>query len=261
MKPKALILTGNGLNTEKEIEYSLRTAGAQTKIATIYELLDRDVNLKDYQMLAVCGGFSDGDDLGAGVATAEKLGKMRDEMGRFFEGDTLTYGVCNGFQILVKMGTFNDGKKRGVTLTNNDAGFFYDGWVRLKTDPNSRCVFTKGLNDLYLPVRHGEGKFVTANDEVLERLRANGQIVIRYVDSRGNVASKFPENPNGSIDGIAGVCDRTGRIFGTMPHFEAFNRMTNHPQYSRLKRNLGAAVDELEPDGIKLFRNMVAYFV
>lgn len=147
-----------------------------------------------------------------------------------------------------------------MTLTNNDAGFFYNGWVNLKVDSNSRCIFTKGLGDLYLPVRHGEGKFVTANDEALERLRSNGQVVMRYVDSRGNVATKFPENPNGSVDGIAGICDKTGRIFGTMPHFEAFSHMTNHPQYGRLKRIRGADVDYMEPDGIKLFRNAVAYF-
>ncbi|MBI2085429.1 MAG: phosphoribosylformylglycinamidine synthase subunit PurQ [Candidatus Aenigmarchaeota archaeon] len=261
MKPNALIITGNGLNTEKEIDYSLRTAGAQTKIATIYELLDNDVNLKDYHMLALCGGFSDGDDLGAGVATAKRLGKLDDELREFYRRDTLIYDVCNGFQIAVKLGAFDDeNSQRDVTLTNNDAGFFYNGWVHLKVDPNSKCVFTRGLDNLYLPVRHGEGKFVGANDEAIERLRRNGQVVMRYVDDRGNVATRFPDNPNGSIDGIAGICDKTGRIFGTMPHFEAFNHMTNHPQYTRLKRHFGRAADELEPDGIKLFRNMVGYF-
>ncbi len=260
MQPNALVVTGNGLNTENELEYSLRTAGAQTRIATIYELLDGDAALADYQILAICGGFSDGDDLGAGVATAKRLRKLYDELREFHARDTLTYGVCNGFQILEKMGAFSEGEERDVTLTYNDSGFFYDGWVRLRVDPNSRDVATKGLNDLYLPVRHGEGKFVADSPKTLQRLRSNGQVAMRYVDSRGNVATQFPENPNGSVDGIAGICDKTGRIFGTMPHFEAFNRMTNHPQYPRLKRRFGKATDELEPDGIKLFRNMVAYF-
>lgn len=261
MTPKALILTGNGLNTEKELEYSLRTAGARTRIATIYELLDHDVTLRDYQMLAVCGGFSDGDDLGAGVATAQRLRKLDDELQEFYARDTLIYDVCNGFQIAVKLGAFNDeNSQRDVTLTNNDSGFFYDGWIHLNVNPNSRCVFTKGLDDLYLPVRHGEGKFVTANPEALQKLHANGQVVVQYVDKKRNVATQFPENPNGSVDGIAGICDKTGRIFGTMPHFEAFNRMTNHPHYTRMRRMMGALVEDLEPDGIKLFRNAVAYF-
>ncbi|MBI4177329.1 MAG: phosphoribosylformylglycinamidine synthase subunit PurQ [Candidatus Aenigmarchaeota archaeon] len=257
---KALILTGNGLNTEKELDYSLRAAGAKTRITTLYELLDGDVDLEDFQMLALCGGFSDGDDLGAGVATAKRLGKAGDEMRRFFERDTLTYGVCNGFQILIKMGAFSSGAQRDATLTYNDSGFFYDGWVRLRVNPDSRCVFTKDLDGLYLPVRHGEGKFVTRDDEALQRLRANGQVAIQYVDRNGRVAAKFPDNPNGSVDAIAGICDTTGRIFGTMPHFEAYNHPTNNPQYTRLKRNLGELADGMEPDGIKLFRNAVAYF-
>lgn len=260
MKPNALILTGNGLNTEKELDYSLRAAGATARIATLYELVDGDVDLGDYQMLAICGGFSDGDDLGAGVATAKRLGEAGDEMRRFFDRDTLTYGVCNGFQILVKMGVFNDGARRDLTLTYNDAGFFYDGWVRLKADPDSRCVFTKGLGALYLPVRHGEGKFTTKDDPTLQRLHSNGQVAMQYVDAQGNTATKFPENSNGSVDAVAGVCDKTGRIFGTMPHFEAFNSITNHPHYTRMKREIGAGVDDVEPDGIKLFRNMVSYF-
>ncbi|MBI3413436.1 MAG: phosphoribosylformylglycinamidine synthase subunit PurQ [Candidatus Aenigmarchaeota archaeon] len=261
MEPKALILTGNGLNTEKELDYSLRKSGARTRIATIYELLDRDVTLRDCQILAICGGFSDGDDLGAGVATAKRLGKLDEELHEFYARDTLIYDVCNGFQIAAKLGVFNNEDSQiDATLTSNDAGFFYDNWVRLKVNPNSRCVFTKGLDGLYLPVRHGEGKFVTASPEALQRLHANGQVVMQYVNRHGDVAAQFPENPNGSVDAIAGICDKTGRIFGTMPHFEAFNHMTNHPHYTRMKREMGAGVDDMEPDGIKLFKNMVAYF-
>ncbi|MFH0889674.1 MAG: phosphoribosylformylglycinamidine synthase subunit PurQ [Candidatus Aenigmatarchaeota archaeon] len=260
MRPNSLIITGNGLNTEKEIDYSLRVAGANTRIASLYELLDNDLNLKDYKILALCGGFADGDDLGAGVATSQRLKKVWNELQEFFERDTMTYGTCNGFQILLKAGVLNENGKRDVTLTYNDSGFFYNGWVRLKANKDSQCVFTRGMEDIYLPVRHGEGKFVVANDTVRQRLHRNGQIAIRYVDEQGDIATKFPENPNGSVDGIAGVCNTKGNVFVTMPHFEAFNDITNHPHYSALKRRFGKAADEIEPDGKKGFKNYVEHF-
>ncbi len=260
MKPNSLIITGNGLNTEKEIDYSLRTAGTNTRIATLYELLDGDVGLRDYQILAICGGFSDGDDLGAGVATAIRLKKVWNELLEFFERDTLTYGTCNGFQILLKAGVFNEDGKCDSTLTYNDVGYFYDGWVRLKANKDSPCVFTKGMEGIYLPVRHGEGKFIVNNDAALQRLRHRGQIAIQYADAHDNVATKFPDNPNGSIDGIAGVCNEKGNVFVTMPHFEAFNDITNHPQYSALRRRYGDAAKNIEPDGLKGFRNYVRHF-
>ncbi len=263
MKPDSLIITGNGLNTEKEIEYSLRTAGANTRIATLYELLDGDVDLldyHDYKIFALCGGFSDGDDLGAGVATAIRLRKIWDKLLKFVERDTLTYGTCNGFQILLKAGVFNEDGKRNETLTYNDVGYFYDGWVRLKANKDSPCVFTRGMENIYLPVRHGEGKFVVRNEDALQNLRASGQVVIQYIDTHGNIATKFPDNSNGSVDGIAGVCNKKGNVFVTMPHFEAFNDMTNHPHYSALRRRYGDAAKYIEPDGLKGFRNYVRHF-
>ncbi len=258
----SLIITGNGLNTEKEIEYSLRKAGANTRIASLYQLLDGDISLddKDLKILALCGGFADGDDLGAGVATAIRLKRIEEQLRKFFERDTQTYGTCNGFQIFLKAGILNENGERDVTLTYNDCGFFYDGWVRLRTKKDSACTFTRGMDNIYLPVRHGEGKFVAANDATLLRLYRNGQIAIQYIDEKGDVATKFPDNPNGSTDGIAGVCNKKGNVFITMPHFEAFNDITNHPQYSAMKRKLGDAVYSIEPDGLKGFRNMVKYF-
>jgi phosphoribosylformylglycinamidine synthase len=136
-------------------------------------------------------------------------------------------------------------------LTFNDSGRFEDRWVHVATNKNSKCVFTKGIESMYLPVRHGEGKFVTKTRQVLTRLEKNNQVVFQYVDKAGNLAG-YPYNPNGSVDNIAGICDETGRVFGMMPHPEAFQHRTNHPAWTR---------EELpdEGAGIAIFRNAVEY--
>ena len=143
-----------------------------------------------------------------------------------------------------------------MTLTHNDCGVFRDDWVRLVVNPASPCVFTRGLDRLELPIRHGEGKFMVADDAVLERLRANGQIVYQYCDAEGRPTMEFPPNPNGSVEAIAGVCDVTGRIFGSMPHPEAFHRPEHHPDFAR-RHALGEPAPE--PQGLWIFRNAVDY--
>jgi phosphoribosylformylglycinamidine synthase len=143
--------------------------------------------------------------------------------------------------------------RQTATLTFNDSGRFEDRWIHLRPDATSPCVFTKGLKGLTLPVRHGEGKFVPLDEEILGRLHREHLICLQYSDERSEKATlDYPANPNGSVDAIAGICNETGRIFGLMPHPEAFHHRTNHPRWTR---------EELpeEGAGLALFRNAAAF--
>ena len=178
-----------------------------------------------------------------------------EQIQEFIDSGKLILGICNGYQAMVKMGLlpgFNeDYATQEVTLTYNDSGRFEDRWVHLKANRTSKCVFTKGIENIYLPVRHGEGKFVTKNLQVLEKLKKGNHIVFQYVDTEGKSAG-YPHNPNGSVNNIAAICNKTGRVFGMMPHPEAFQHRTNHPRWTR---------EELpeEGAGIAIFRNAVEY--
>ncbi|HEY9246884.1 MAG TPA: phosphoribosylformylglycinamidine synthase subunit PurQ, partial [Candidatus Methanoperedens sp.] len=212
--------------------------------------------LHEFHILALPGGFSFGDDIASGKVLANMIKyNLGNEINEFINVGKLIIGICNGFQAMVKMGllpAFNgDYGTQEVTLTFNDSGRFEDRWVYLEGNTGSRCVFTKGIENIYLPVRHGEGKFAVKNPEVLARLKKDGQIALRYVDRDGKYAG-YPANPNGSIDNIAGICDMTGKIFGMMPHPEAFLHRTNHPRWTR---------EELpeEGAGVAIFRNAVEY--
>ncbi|MBU4009717.1 MAG: phosphoribosylformylglycinamidine synthase subunit PurQ, partial [Proteobacteria bacterium] len=178
----------------------------------------------------------------------------------------LVIGICNGFQAIVNMGLLpgfdNDYATRSLALTFNDCGNFRDSWVHLKVNNSSPCVFTKGLENIELPVRHGEGKFYS-DESTIKKLVANNQIVIQYAMPEGKPADgKFPYNPNGSVKDIAGICDPSGRIFGLMPHPEAYNHFTNHPDWTRRKENmkrLGENEYKQIPTGILIFKNAVDY--
>ena len=238
-------------------------AGAQVDQIHLGDMVQEPARLLDYELLAVIGGFSFGDHLGAGRALAIRLKyRLAEQIAAFVAGEGLVIGICNGFQVLVKLGLlpgfepFHPGSEQLVTLTHNDSGVFRDAWVRLRVEPESKCVFTRGLTQLELPIRHGEGKFLTADAGVLRRLEAGGQIVYRYCDVAGEPTEDFPANPNGSPGGIAGICDATGRIFGTMPHPEAFIYAQHHPDAQRLHA-LGQP--PREPQGLSLFRNAVAH--
>lgn len=256
MTPKALVLTGYGINCDMEMQYAFRLAGAEAERVHLNDLINGIKKLSDYHVFALPGGFSFGDDIASGKVLANMLRyHLWDQIHQFIDDGKLIIGICNGFQVMVKMGlipAFNhDYSTQVVTLTFNDSGRFEDRWVYLKGNNKSRCVFTKGIERIYLPVRHGEGKFVVKNHEVLEGLR-KGHIVFQYVDKQGRLAG-YPYNPNGSIDNIAGICDETGRVFGMMPHPEAFLHRTNHPAWTRL------ALPE-EGAGVAIFRNAVEYF-
>ena len=264
---KVLVLTGYGLNCDNETAYAFELAGAATAKVHINSLIDGSATLSDYRILAFVGGFSWGDDHGAGVVQAVRLKtRIGDQIREFIEKGRLILGICNGFQALVNLGLLpgfdHDYRGRLVALTYNDCGNFRDDWVTLSVNAESPCIFTRGIARIDLPVRHGEGKFY-AEAPVIERLTAGRQVVMRYATPEGQPAGgRFPYNPNGSVDDIAGICDPTGRVFGLMPHPEAYSHFTNHPFWTRQKelsrRRKVVAAPEPTP-GIKIFRNAVEF--
>jgi len=256
MIPKVLVLTGYGINCDIETRHAFKLAGADAERVHLADLINGTRKLSDFQILAFPGGFSFGDDIASGKVLANMIKyNLGEQIQEFIDAGKLIIGICNGFQAMVKMGllpAFNgDYTTQEVTLTFNDSGRFEDRWVYLKASQDSKCVFTKGIDRSYLPVRHGEGKFVVKDNAVLERLKSGNHIVFKYVDKEGNPAG-YPFNPNGSVENIAGICDETGRVFGMMPHPEAFLHRTNHPAWTR---------EELpeEGAGAMVFRNAVEY--
>jgi len=236
-------------------------AGAKADKVFLKDLSEKPGILEDYQILAMIGGFSFGDHIAAGkvLANIYKF-KLGEEIQRFIGDGKLIFGECNGFQVLVKAGILpgfdGDYVTQRFTLTFNDSGIFEDRWVRLRVNPKSKCVFTSGLEEIYLPVRHGEGKFVVRNETELRMLQVGNQIVLQYSDEEGTPTMKYPQNPNGSVEAIAGICDSTGRVFGKMPHSTAYLESYNHPYWTREKVN-GALTKEGE--GVQIFRNAVEY--
>lgn len=270
MTPRALVLAGYGLNCDYETAHALVLAGAQAQRVHISDLTGTaqarpTASLEGYQILVFDGGFSWGDDHGAGVLLATRLANhLGDQLRAFLERGGLVLGICNGFQALVNLGLLPmlDGSwERSVALTNNDCGNFRDQWVTLAGEGQSRCLFTKGIERLDLPVRHGEGKLVAA-PEVLERLEGQGMVALRYADAAGRPAKgRFPANPNGSVNDIAGICDPTGRVFGLMPHPEGFYRLSQHPDWTLTREKARRGGQELDPlaagGGMAIFVNAV----
>jgi phosphoribosylformylglycinamidine synthase len=267
MKPKSLILTGNGINCEYETAHAHKLVGFEPDLLHINALMEDPAGIHNYTFITLPGGFLDGDDLGSAKAQAvrwryQKIGKKGrrfiDELIEFVAKGKIILGICNGFQLLVKTGLLPGLKgnydTQTVTLTFNDAGRFEDRWVYLKGNQFSRCIFTKDIDTIYLPVRHGEGKLVVDTQETLGQMRKNGHIVMQYCDEKGRVTPEYPYNPNGSIDSAAGLCDETGRIFGLMPHPEAFIHQTQHPRWTREQVGEGG-------DGLRIFQNAFKYVI
>ncbi len=259
---KALVIVGYGLNCEAETSHALRLAGADVDQVHLNDLIAGKRTLKEFRLLALIGGFSFGDHISAGKVFANRLTqRLKGQLKEFISSGNLIIGICNGFQTLVKTGLLpgcdNDYSTQKVTLGQNDSGVFRNDWVLVKADPSSHCVFSKGIDYLEVPVRHGEGKFVVREEGMLDRLKSGGQVVLRYAhpDSK-ETTDEFPHNPNGSMDGVAGICDPTGRIFGLMPHPEAHLFPFNHPHW--LRRKLKGILPE-EGEGIRIFRNGVEY--
>ncbi|KPJ60421.1 MAG: phosphoribosylformylglycinamidine synthase [Latescibacteria bacterium DG_63] len=255
MKPRVIILRTAGTNCDYETAHAFGISGAEVELVHVNRLKRKEKELLDYQILVLPGGFTYGDDISAGKVLSNELKfRLGDDFERFVEEGRLVLGICNGFQVLVKMGYLPDlsGRRdQEVTLSYNDSGKFEDRWVYLKESGSGKCIFTQDCEDLiYLPVAHSEGKFVPRDEMVLKTLRDGGQIVLTYVNRDGE-SSGYPDNPNGSIDGVAGICDRTGRIFGLMPHPERHTHSTHHPRWTREGLR--------EPDGLIIFRNAVRF--
>ncbi|RPH97102.1 MAG: phosphoribosylformylglycinamidine synthase I [Calditrichaeota bacterium] len=253
---KVLVLRAAGSNCDQETKFAFDLVGAQADLVHINRLLEGSVSLSSYQILAIPGGFTYGDDISAGKVLANQLKfKLADMLHQFYMQDKLIIGICNGFQVLVKAGLLPKvdlEAEPSVTLTFNDSGKFEDRWVSLRVN-ESPSVFTRGSkSQVYFPVAHAEGKFVLRNSEILAELHKNKQIVFQYVSPTGG-AAVYPDNPNGSTLDIAGICDPTGRVMGLMPHPERHVDPTNHPQWTR--RGLAS-----EGDGVAIFRSAVQYF-
>jgi len=269
MKPtRAIVITGNGTNCEMEAAHACRLGGFdEAVIAHIAEILSGEIRLDDFHFLNMTGGFLDGDDLGSAKAQANRLKnaavagrneKLVDQFSRFIADGKLILGVCNGFQLMVKMGMLPgfDGEylQQTATLTHNDCGRFQDRWTYLKVDPLSPSIFTRGIDKgIYLPVRHGEGKFLCDSAATMARIEAGHLAVLKYSDADYTGATmEFPANPNGSTDAIASLCDPTGRLMGLMPHPEAYVHYTQHPRWTR---------EDLqeEGEGLALYKNAAEY--
>lgn len=263
---RSLVIAGNGTNCEREVVEACRLAGSEVAEAVhIAELLAGRIKLEDYHFLNLAGGFLDGDDLGSAKAGANRLlhapvagggASLAEQIGRFITDGKLIMGVCNGFQLMVKMGllpaTEQNYQHQTCSLTHNDSGRFVDRWTYLQTDSASPCIYTQGLEGIYLPVRHGEGKFVVDNDATLKGIEAAHLVPLRYADEKFAPTMDYPANPNGSVAAIAGVCDPTGRLFGLMPHPEAYVHYTQHPRWTR---------EELPEEGMGLwlYQNAINY--
>ena len=259
---RVIVLRTAGTNCDEETVFAFRSVGAEVDCIHINRFFSGEKKLRQYHILAFPGGFTYGDDIAAGKILANELrSKLGFDIKRFISEGKLIIGICNGFQVMIKSGilpgTYNESNSdtfpfaQEATLMTNDSGKFEDRWTYLK--PSGKCVWTEGIKQpVYFPVAHAEGKFVPKSKQMLKRLKAQGQVIFRYCDELGN-DPLYPQNPNGSVDHIAGIADITGRIFGLMPHPERHFLFTHHPRWTRLKKR------ERWGDGAKIFQNGVDY--
>lgn len=254
---RVLVLRAPGTNCDNETDFAFTRAGANCDRVHVNRLVQEPQLLGDYQILCIPGGFSFGDDVGAGKVLADVLRlRLGDALRRFRDQDRLILGICNGFQALLKTGLLVEPDPQTgepvATLTYNAHGRFEDRWIHLQLTAG-RCAFVRADEIVTLPIAHGEGNFVVANPAVLEQLFAQGRVNAQYVDADGK-PGPFPINPNGAMGDVAGVCDSTGRVFALMPHPERHILPTHHPRWTRRHEQ------PAEGDGLRLFRNAVAYF-
>ena len=254
-KPRVLVLRTAGTNCDGETKFAFELAGAAAELVHVNRLRERSARLRDYEILAIPGGFTYGDDVAAGRVLANELtSDLAGELGEFVAAGKLVIGICNGFQVMVKTGLLPDAEVSAdaarATLAANDSGKFEDRWVHLKA-PKSKCIWTRGCKQIYLPVAHGEGKFLAANAAALKALEKGGQVALRYVDPKGRKAG-YPWNPNGSVASIAGITDPAGRLLGLMPHPERHVFGYQHPRWTR-----GGSLKQ--GDGLRIFRNGVEF--
>jgi phosphoribosylformylglycinamidine synthase subunit PurQ / glutaminase len=250
--PHAIILRSPGANCDDEARHAFELAGATAEKLHINALRESPARLRNAQILCIPGGFSYGDDVAAGKILAHQLQHfLGDAIREFRDRGKLILGICNGFQVILKAGLLVPPDDDGplATLAHNRQGRFEDRWVHLQATPN-HCVFLKDIDQLELPVAHGEGNFTVRSSWILDGLEQAGQVVLRYTAANGSPAIGFPDNPNGSQGAIAGITDATGRVFGLMPHPERHLLGIQHPQWTR--RGL-----KDHGDGLIIFRNAV----
>ncbi len=250
-KVRVIALRAPGTNCDAEAVFAFQQAGAEVDLVHINRLIRREKKLSDYQIMVIPGGFTYGDDISGGKVLANEIKlKLGEDVLRFIENGGLILGICNGLQVLAKAGILpptTEGNPPLLTLSPNDSGRFECRWVHLTVNSQSPCIFTKGIESMYLPVAHGEGKVVVA-PEALPDLN----VVLYYTDETGNTGAGYPYNPNGSVGDIAGICDDSGRVFALMPHPERHIRHTQHPQWTRRQK-------EGHGEGLQVFLNAVKW--
>jgi len=258
--PRVIVLRAPGTNCDEETAAAWQLAGARAETWHLGRLLEDPSLLDRFQILTIPGGFSYGDDLGAGRIMATRLGHaMGDALWRFHDRGGLIAGICNGFQVLVRCGLLPGPAPAGAggpapcpaTLAHNDSGRFEARWIKLRPRPGL-SPFIEFDDPIELPVAHGEGKFLLADQREMESLDKAGQVVLKYADEQGSPTQDYPANPNGSSHAAAAVCDPTGRIFGLMPHPERFVLAIHHPRWTRLGETLAE-----EGQGLRIFRSAV----
>ncbi|MFH2105678.1 MAG: phosphoribosylformylglycinamidine synthase subunit PurQ [Candidatus Micrarchaeota archaeon] len=261
---KAMVMSGYGINSEMETQEVLKRCGMGSDIVHINDLIDKRKKLSDYRLAIFPGGFSYGDDTGAGNAYANRVrNNLWSELKDFLDGDNLVMGICNGFQILVNLGivpAFAKEYKRETALMPNESGVFQCRFVTIK--PVAKNFWTKGIERIHCPVAHGEGNFYCEN-EVLDKIKQKGMIAFKYVKEDLSPANgEFPYNPNGAIEDIAGIISEDGKVLGLMPHAERAMDLTNQYGWTLLKEQLKREGKRMPKESLnmKLFRNAVEYF-
>jgi phosphoribosylformylglycinamidine synthase I len=263
-KPKALIFSGYGLNSEEETAYGFQLAGAVADIVHINDIIDGKYKLDTYQILSFPGGFAYGDDTGAGNAYASKVkNHLWDAVQHFIQKDKLVIGICNGCQIVANLGLIpafaNKYGERDIALVNNASSRFITRWTDMKV--TSQTPWLAGIKTLSLPIAHGEGNFITTQEN-LKLLQKNNQIALQYIAGDMCEYLDLPANPNGSIADIAGITDESGKILGLMPHPERGMFFVQRPDWQLIKEKTLREKKKLptQGPGLQIFKNAVQYF-
>ena len=254
-QPKVAILREQGVNGQLEMAAGFKRAGLEAVDVHMSDLLKGRVNLRDFDGLVACGGFSYGDVLGAGAGWAKSVlfhDELRMQFVRFFNRpETFSLGVCNGCQMMSQLKDLIPGAENFPRFIANKSARFEARTVNVKIE-RTKSVLLKGMQESILPiaVAHGEG-FATLSDTDIAGMSAHGQIVMRYVDSLGTATEHYPLNPNGSPQGVTGICSTDGRVTLMMPHLERNLMAYNHSWKPEAWDNDGA--------WMRMFRNARAF--